>query len=107
MGRLSDSRHEELSADFLKSFESGAFSDLTVRVGGRELLLHSAVLMTRSSVFREMLSHDSSVFGTMLKTESLSHDATPNPITQNAETQNEKKSQNEKSQNEKSQNEKS
>eukprot|EP01068_Selenidium_serpulae_P017962 Selendium_serpulae@DN6423_c3_g2_i1.p1 len=40
-----------LSADFLDIFLSGRFSDVVIRLGHREMHLHSLVLMTRSPVF--------------------------------------------------------
>eukprot|EP01068_Selenidium_serpulae_P017123 Selendium_serpulae@DN6351_c0_g3_i1.p1 len=45
-----------LSADFLEIFHSGRFSDVDVRLGNREMHLHSLILMTRSPVFATMFT---------------------------------------------------
>eukprot|EP01068_Selenidium_serpulae_P017949 Selendium_serpulae@DN6423_c1_g1_i2.p1 len=50
-------QYKELSRHFLTMFENGAaFSDVVVRVGKREMHLHSQILVARCSVFSTMFT---------------------------------------------------
>ncbi|XP_035210580.1 speckle-type POZ protein B-like isoform X2 [Stegodyphus dumicola] len=48
----------ELSAEIGEMLESKRFTDLIIRVSGREFHVHKAVLAARSPVFAAMLEHD-------------------------------------------------